>query len=262
MTAPMITEGLAREISRSLPDCALEHLPREKFDLDLARRQHSQYVGALEQAGVRMRVLPELPDLPDATFVEDAAIVLEEVAVVCRLGTVSREREAEAMAPVVAELRPVRRIISPATLEGGDVLRIGRTLFVGHSSRSNAEGIRQLEAIVSPFDYQVRPVTVRGCLHLKTAVTAPAEGLLVVNPAWLDVAPFAGLEMVSVPVEEPWGANTLAVNGTVLVAHSAPETARCLRELGLPVLSLDVSELQKAEAGLTCLSVLFSDVRI
>jgi len=261
MNTTLITAGLARAISQSLPDCALLHLPRGEFDLALARRQHARYVGALEQAGVRMTVLPELPDLPDATFVEDAAVVLDEVAIVCRLGAASRESEAEAMVPVVAPWHPVRRIIYPGTLEGGDVLRIGRRLFVGLSSRSNAEGIRQLEAIVSPFGYNVRPVAVRGCLHLKTAVTAPADGLLMANPAWVDLTPFAGLEIVPVPADEPWGANTLAVNGTVFVASSAPETGRRLRGRGLSVLSLDVSELQKAEAGLTCLSVLFSAAR-
>lgn len=262
MSNTQITAGLARAVSRSLPDCALLHLPRGTFDLDLARQQHAGYVSALEQAGVRMTVLPELADLPDATFVEDTVVVLDEVAVVCRLGAASREREADVMVPAVAPLRPVRRIISPGTLEGGDVLRLGRTLFVGLSSRSNTEGIRQLEAIVGPSGYQVRPVTVRGCLHLKTAVTAPADGLLVANSAWVDLTPFAELEIVPVPADEPWGANTLAVNGTVLVAGSAPETARCLSSRGLSVRCLDVSELQKAEAGLTCLSVLFPGARL
>ena len=262
MSTPLITAGLARQVSRSLPDCTLLHLARTEFDPALARRQHALYVSALESVGVRMMVLPELPDLSDATFVEDVAVILDELAVVCRLGTASRISEAEAIAPEVSKFRPVHKIISPGTLEGGDVLRIGRTLFVGVSSRSNQEGIRQLEEIVTPSGYQVIRIAIRGCLHLKTAATAPVEGLLIANPDWIDLSSFGGLEILTVPAGEPWGANTLAVNGTVFVAGSAPETARRLQNKGLTVRSLDISELQKAEAGLTCLSVLFRPRRL
>jgi dimethylargininase len=256
MGSSRIIKGFARQVSRSLPDCALLHLERKEFDLALACRQHALYVSALEQAGLQVTLLPEIADLPDATFVEDAAVLLDEAAVVCRSGTPSREPEAEAIAPVISKILPTRRIIFPGTLEGGDVLRVGRTLFVGLSSRSNQEGICQLESIVTSFGYQVVRVMIRGCLHLKTAVTSPAEGLLIANPAWVDPSPFRDLEILSVPDGEPWGANTLAVNGTVFVPNSAPETARRLRNAGLVVQRLEISELQKAEAGLTCLSLL------
>ena len=255
----VFTHAIVREVSRSLAECELVHLPRQKIDLALARRQHAAYVAALESAGVRVRVLPEAPALPDATFIEDPLLVLDEFAVVCRPGAASREPESEFLAREIAANRPVFRLAAPATLEGGDVLPIGRTLFVGNSSRTNREGIAQLERIVSRLGYRVVPVAVKNCLHLKTGITAPADGLLLANPEWIEVGPFAGIEVVPVPPSEPWGANTLSVNGRVFVAATAPRTAELLAARGLEVLRIDISELQKAEAGLTCLSLLYRD---
>lgn len=251
--------GFTRQISRRLEACELLHLPRQKFNLDKARQQHAAYAAALETAGVVVTVLPEEPDLPDSCFVEDAVIMLDEVAVICRLGVASRQREAVILEREVAKIRPIRRIVSPGTVEGGDVLQMGRSLFMGISSRTNREGIRQLEEIVSPFGYRVIGVPVKGCLHLKTGVTSPSDGLLIANTEWIDVSGFSGMEIIRVPAEEPWGANTLMVNGTVFVAESAPLTAGLLESRGLKVRRLDISELQKAEAGLTCLSVLHRD---
>ena len=258
MSTSRITHGIVRQISRSLASCELLHVTRQKFDLELAGQQHAAYVAALESAGVAVSVLPEEPELPDSTFVEDPVIVLDEIAVLCRLGAASREPEADKIAEHIAGIRAIHRITPPATIEGGDVLRIGQTLFVGISSRTNGEGIRQLETIVSRFGYRVVGVKVNGCLHLKTGVTCPAEGLLVANTDWIDPAPFQQFEILRVPDAEPWGANTLAVNGTVFVAESSPQTAALLESKGLHVKRLAISELQKAEAGLTCLSVLYS----
>lgn len=258
MGATGIMHGIVRKISRSLESCELLHVPRQKFDLGLAGRQHAAYVAALEAAGVRVTVLPEEPGLPDSTFVEDPVIVLDEVAVICRLGAASREPEAGKIARHIAGIREIHRIVHPGTIEGGDVLRIGKTLFTGLSSRTNGEGIRQLGQVVSRFGYRVVVVKVNGCLHLKTGVTLPAEGLLVANTGWIDPAPFQGFGILRVPDSEPWGANTLAVNGTVLAAASSPRTADLLESKGMHVRRLDISELQKAEAGLTCLSVLYS----
>lgn len=257
MTTQKTPHGFVRTVSRSLAGCELLHVPRQSFDIELARRQHAAYVAALEAAGVAVTVLPEEPDLPDATFVEDTVIVLDEIAVICRLGRPSRQAETERIEQEVAGVRPIRRIIAPGTLEGGDVLRIGRTLHVGLSSRTNTEGIRQLQEVTSPFGYTVGVVNVSRCLHLKTGATSPAEGILIANPGWIDLAPFRRLEVISVPDTEPWGANTLVVDGTVLVAEGSPRTARLLESKGLKVQHLEISELQKAEAGLTCLSVLY-----
>jgi dimethylargininase len=249
--------ALVRQVSRTLNHCALVYVARQEIDLPLAQRQFSAYTTALESAGVRLTVLPEEPDLPDAAFVEDPVVILDEVAILCRPGSAGRQGEVDAIGPIVSKLRPTHRILPPGTLEGGDVLQSGRTLFVGVSRRTNQEGIRQLQKIVDPFGYRVVAVTVHGCLHLKTAVTSPANCQLIANPAWVDLSPFDQFEILTVPPTEPWGANTLAVNGTVLVAASAPETAHLLEARGLSIQCLDISELQKAEAGLTCLSVLF-----
>jgi len=256
MIAQTTIYGFVRTVSRSLGDCELLHVARQTFDVERARQQHAVYVAALTAAGVTVTVLPEEPDLPDATFVEDAVVMLDEVAVICRLGMPSRQPEADCIAQEIAKARSIRRIIEPGTLEGGDVLRIGRTLYVGYSSRTNSEGIRQLQEIAFPLGYSVKAVNVSQCLHLKTGATSPAEGLLIANGKWIDLAPFRHLEVITVPDAEPWGANTLVVNGTVLVAQTSPRTAGLLEAKGLKVQRLDISELQKAEAGLTCLSVL------
>ena len=257
MSFPTFTHGLARAVSRSLERCELLHLARQPFNVELARCQHAGYVAALEAAGVAMTVLPEEPELPDSVFVEDPALILDEAVVLCRPGAASRRRETDALAPALRSLRPVFEIKEPGTLEGGDVLKAGRTLYAGLSSRTNREGIRQLEAIAEPLGYKVVAAPVTGCLHLKTAVTAPAEGLLLANAAWIDLAPFHGFEILPVPATEPWGANTLPVNGRVLIPASLTETAALLRGRGLNVISVDVSELQKAEGSVTCLSLLY-----
>lgn len=258
MTVLPFIHGFVRAISRSLGDCQLAHLARQEIDLTLAARQHLAYADALRSAGLRITVLPEAPELPDAVFVEDTALILDELTVLCRPSSPSRQGEVNAIAGALRDLGQLTQIDPPGTLEGGDVLRVGRTLFVGLSERTNREGLRQLEAIVARHGYRVIPVVVEGCLHLKTAVTSPAPGCVLANPGWVDPLPFTrlGLEVRAVPSSEPWGANVLPVNGIVLAAHSAPRTAELLQAAGLNVRALDISELQKAEAGLTCLSLL------
>jgi dimethylargininase len=251
------THGFVRTVSRSLAACELTHAPRQEFDLARAHQQHEAYTSALRSAGVAVTVLPEASDLPDAMFVEDVAVVLDECAILTRPGAASRRPEVALIRPVLSEVRKCFEILAPGTLEGGDVLRIGRMLYVGQSSRTNAEGIRQLGAHVAPFGYQVRPVPVSGCLHLKSGVTAVAPGCVLANPAWIDAAAFRDCEIVSVHSDEPGVANVLAVNGRVLAAASAPRTAERLSARGSDVRHLDISELQKAEAGLTCSSLLY-----
>lgn len=251
------THGFARAVSRSLAACELTYASRQAFDLECARAQHRAYVAELQAAGVAMTVLPEAPGLPDAMFVEDAAIMLDEIAILTRPGAASRRPEVALIAPVVAGIRRIAEIVEPGTLEGGDVLRLDRTLFVGCSSRTNAEGIRQFAAIVAPLGYEVRPVAVRGCLHLKSAVTAVAPGLLLGHLPWIDPEPLQGCEVIPIDPVELSAANALAVNGRVLVVASAPRTAAALAARGLDVRQVDVSELQKAESGLTCSSLLY-----
>ncbi|MEO5958025.1 MAG: arginine deiminase family protein [Opitutaceae bacterium] len=255
----LFTHGFVRTVSRSLAQCELTHAPRQPFDLKLARRQHDDYVAALEAAGLAITILPEAPELPDAMFVEDTAVILDELAILTRPGALSRRPEVGLIAPAIAAVRRISEICAPGTLEGGDVLRVGRTLFVGRSSRTNAEGIRQLAEIVAPYGYAVRPVAVQGCLHLKSAITAIAPGLLLAHPLWIEVTAFRHYEILSIDPTELSAANALAVNGRVFVVASAPRTAERLSDRGLDVRRLDVSELQKAESGLTCSSLLYSE---
>lgn len=229
------------------------------IDFDRALAQHAAYVNALESCGCQILALPPLPDLPDATFVEDAAVVLDEVAILGSPGALSRRAEIAVMESAFGELRPLTRIERPATLEGGDVLRIGRTLWVGNSARTNAAGIAALEAIVRNLGYTVAAVSVRGALHLKTACTALPDGRLLVNPAWLDLAPLSEYQHIKIPRGEPFAANVLPVGNRVLCAAEHPQTIALLAAEGYDILPVEISEFAKAEGGVTCLSILLNE---
>jgi len=256
MTDPFFTHALVRRVSRSLADCELTHLPRQRIGVALAKQQHAAYAEVLRATGIHVTVLPEEPSLPDAVFVEDMAVILDEFIVVCRPDRASRQPEVESIAPVLEGLSPVSRIEAPGTLDGGDVLIVGKTLFVGLTERTNREGVRQLASIVTCHGYRVVPVTTNGCLHLKTAITQVAPRVLLAHPQWVNLAPFVDFEVLTVPAAEPFGANTLWVNGSLLTTASAPRTTDMLRSRGLNARPVEIAELQKAEAGLTCLSLL------
>jgi dimethylargininase len=190
-------------------------------------------------------------------FVEDPAIVLDELAVIFPLGTESRRPEAASLAQAISKFRKLERVELPGTLEGGDVLRIGRNLFVGLTKRSNAEGIRQLTAILAPHDYAVIAVPVTGCLHLKSAVTWLGRNTLLANRSWFDSSPFPGYGWIDVDPTEPHAANALALGDTIIFPSSFPCTRARIEAGGPHVTPLDISELQKAESGLTCSSLIF-----
>jgi dimethylargininase len=249
--------AITRGVSPAIVRCELSFIDRKPVDLARAQQQHQAYVALLAKLGARIISLPAEPDLPDSMFVEDPAIVLDEIAIILPLGTESRRREAPSLAQELSKYRKLEYIRLPGTLEGGDVLRIGRKLFVGLSKRSNAEGIRQLAEIVEPYRYEVIAVLVTGCLHLKSAVTQIADNTLLANRAWFDTAPFAGYEWIDVDTAEPHAANALALGGTVIFPASFPRTRGRIGSLGYRVTPLDISELQKAESGLTCSSLLF-----
>jgi dimethylargininase len=251
----MVT-AITRGVSSALSRCELSFLARQEIDIGLAMRQHREYEECLRSLGAAVVSLPAEPDLPDCMFVEDPAVVVTEVAIMTRMGAESRRREAETLAPVLARYRPLRWMTSPATLEGGDVLRIGSTFYVGVSRRSNAAGIEQLSAELSPFGYKIQAVQMRDCLHLKSACCSLDSETILVNRDWIDPAAFEGLCVIDVPADEPQAANVLVLSGTVVVAESFPHTAALLDRAGYTVRRLDISELQKAEAGLTCSSIL------
>jgi dimethylargininase len=251
--------ALVREPSASLAECELSYVHRSSIDVNKARAQHAGYCAALGAAGAEVRALPALDHLPDAAFVEDTAVVVDELAILGAPGVESRAAEAEAIAGVLESYRPVRRLDRPgATLEGGDVLRIGRTVYVGRSGRTNDAGIEALRVVLEPVGYRVRVVPVEACLHLKTAVSCAGDGVVVVNPSWVSGRPFEqdGLTVVPVASSEPWAANVLRVGDTLLVAAGNRATGRRLRAAGLDPVEIEIGEFQKAEAGLTCLSLL------
>ena len=235
------------------------HVARVSIDYHLAVWQHGEYCRMLRTCGAEVHTLKVNQNLPDSTFIEDTAVVLDEVAVLASLGTDARRGELPGIEPELSRYRTVHRMPATASLEGGDVLRIGRTLLVGLSSRTTAAGVQALEAIVTRYGYRVLPVPVGHSLHLKTACTALPDGSLLVNPAWLDLETLQGFEQVHIPADEPWAANTLLVGSTVCLAAEHVQTADVLRWRGFDVRTTPLSEFAKAEGGVTCLVLLFAE---
>jgi dimethylargininase len=249
--------ALTRAVSPSMGSCELTYLARQQIDIVKAVEQHDRYKQCLADLGVRVVALPAEPAMPDAVFVEDPVVVVDEVAVIARTGAESRRQEAAGLAEALAPFRPVRHMREPATLEGGDVLRVGSDVFVGLSPRTNQAGVAQLAAEIAPLGYAVRPVPVRGALHFKTACSDVGDGTLLVNRAWTDAATLGGYKLIDVAEDEPWAANALRIGETILMPAGFPRTEAILRRAGFQVQALDVSELQKAEGSVTCLSVIF-----
>lgn len=249
--------AITRGVSPAIVNCELTFLQRAPINFTRAIEQHGAYQRALQHFGARIMSLPAEPSLPDSMFVEDPALVLDELAVIFPLGTESRRPEAESLANALAPYRELHYVRLPGTMEGGDLLRIGPRIFAGLSKRTNGEGIRQLQAIVDPQGYQVTAVPVTGCLHLKSAVTALGGNTLLANRAWFDSSYMEGFEWIDVAPEEPHAANALAFGNSVILPESFPLTRARIESRGFEVMPLDISELQKAESGLTCSSLLF-----
>lgn len=250
-------QAITRQVSPGIERCELTHQVRQAIDYEAAVRQHRAYRDCLADLGCDVHTLPADPDLPDSVFVEDIAIVLDELAIITHPGAESRRGEIDAIESALAPFRRIERIEPPATLDGGDLLRIGRTLFVGVTQRSNAAGLNELIRIVSPIGYEVQPVPVSGCLHLKSGCTWLGEDALLINRDWVDAAPFADLHLIEVDPAESGAANGLLVNGTIVHPAEYPRTRRLLEAAGFTVRAVDNTELAKAEGGVTCCSLLF-----
>ena len=253
----MVT-ALTRAVSRSIVECALSFIERQPIDLERAERQHRSYEDLLRRLGADVVSLPEEPDLPDAVFVEDTVVVVDEVAVLTVPRLPSRQPEVETMAAAISPYRPVQRLGGEARLEGGDVVRIGRTVYVGLSRRTNRAGVDGLAALLAPHGYDVRAVEMNGCLHLKTACTYVGRNTMLANRAWVDTAAFGECEIVEVSPDEPDAGNALHLGGALVFPTAFPETRAALERRGFRVETVDVSELQKAEAGVTCCSVILT----
>ena len=250
--------ALTREVSPAIARCELTHLARESIDYIRAVEQHDQYEAALRSLGCSVIHLPSLPDSPDSVFVEDAAVVLPEVAVITRPGAESRRNDTGSVAALLSRYRRIATIEPPGTMDGGDVLVIGSTIYVGESTRTNAEGIRQLARLTAPHGYEVKAVRVSGCLHLKSAATRIDDSLLV-NPDWIDVTTFDVRQIIEVDPSEPHAANAVSLGNSLIYPAGFDRTAGRLTKAGFKLELVDVGELQKAEGAVTCCSILLSE---
>lgn len=251
--------ALTHMISPAIARCELSFIERIPIDYDRAVKEHDAYCSLLRDCGLRVMELTVNSAYPDSTFIEDTAVVVDEIAVMACMGAESRRGEVPGIETVLSTYRTIDRIRPPATLEGGDVLRAGGKVFVGITPRTNTAGVNSLKAILEPFGYQVIPVTVKDCLHLKSACTAIDDDTVLVNPHWVDLDPFKGFHAISVPEDEPWAANTLLIDNTVCMHAGFRKTIDIVRTRGFQVKTVDISELLKAEAGMTCSSVIFDD---
>ncbi len=250
--------ALVRRPGPELERCELTHLARTRIDLERAREQHAQYAAALVRLGFDVRALPELPEQPDATFVEDVALLLPQIVVALRPGAASRRGEVKAIRPELEQLvrgRPLEQLAAACHVDGGDLLLGDGVLYVGQSSRTNHAGLKALAHLLLEHGYRVKAAPVEGCLHLETACTFLDGERLLVNPAWVDLAHFPALERIEVHPDEPFAANALVRGRRVLLSASHPRMAERLTALGYEVLAVELSEFEKAEGGPTCLSL-------
>jgi dimethylargininase len=252
-----VLTALTREVSEALGSCELTHLARVPIDVPRARAQHAAYERALGEAGCRVERLTSDRTMPDSVFIEDVAVVFDELAIITRPGAESRRAETAAVAQALARHRTVQWIQEPGTIDGGDVLVVGRRVFVGRSTRTNQEAAAQMRAMLAPFEYLVDEVTVTGCLHLKSAVTALADDLLLANAAWIDRDAFQAFTIVEIDPQEPMAANAVRAGDRIIYPTAFPRTAERITRHGLQLTTIDASELAKAEGAVTCCSLIF-----
>ena len=249
--------AITRRVSPAINSCELTHIAREPIDYEHACDQHKQYEEALRSLGLEVISLNEEADLPDSVFVEDVALVLDECAIILNPGASSRHPEVASVEKVLALYREIYHIRPPGTVDGGDILTVGRTVYVGISTRSTDEAVVQMKAILEPRGYQVRTVRVTGCLHLKSAVTQVSEDTLLINPEWVSKDNFPSMQFVEVDPSEPYAANAVLVDGTIIYPSSFPKTKAKLEKTGIKTVIVDANELAKAEGAVTCCSLIF-----
>jgi len=252
-------KAITRGVSSNMAACELTYRTRENIDTVKAASQLERYCELLRRWGVNLVILPASDSYPDCCFVQDTAVVLDEICVIASMGAHARKGEVSEVERLVSPLRRIRRIFPPATLDGGDVVQIGRRLFVGLSTRTNARGIAAMERIVEPFGYTVVPVNVNGGLHLTTGCGVIDDETVLLNPRWLDSSAFRGLRQLHVSEDEPWSANTIRVGGAVCLEDEAPRTIDLVQPYASSIDTLNISEFRKAEGSLSCLSLIFRD---
>lgn len=248
--------AITRGVSPSIGACELTHVERQAIDVAAAREQHAAYETALRALGCEIERLPAEDDLPDSVFVEDIAIVFPELAILTRPGAETRRGETGSIAQALQPYRPVSPIQPPATVDGGDVLVAGKTVFIGLSQRTNQDAAAQMAAILKPLGYSLQCLPVTRCLHLKSAVTQVDEETLLLNPDWVDEGHFSGWRLLSVHPDEPFGANALLLKNKIVYPAAYVRTRAIMEQLSLAVMPVEVSELAKAEGGVTCCSLI------
>jgi len=251
-----MTLAITRDISPRFNECELTHINRTPIDLDTARAQHHGYVQVLKELGCSVLELPPEPDLPDSVFVEDTAVILPEVALLTRPGADSRKPETGSIARALTPYRDLVRISAPATVDGGDVLALGKYIYFGMSTRSSRAAIDQMNQLLGSYGYRVRDVEIHDCLHLKSAVTYVDAKTLLINRKWVDVENFEGYDLFDIDPSEPYAANCLPVNGAVIYPTSFPRTRERLERKGFKVKAIEMDELAKAEGAVTCCSLI------
>jgi dimethylargininase len=253
-----MTIAITRDVSPRFNECEITHIERTPIDVEVARAQHHEYVKALASLGCQVVELPAEADLPDSVFVEDTAFILDEVAVITRPGADSRKAETDSIIRALSPHRALVHVTEPATVDGGDVLVLGKNIYVGISTRSNNAAIRQLQELLDVYGYKVSGVEMHDCLHLKTAVTKVDENTLLINPNWVDNFHFKDFDWIIVDPSEPFAANCLPVNGHIIYPTSFPKTRAKLESRGYKIKAVTVDELAKAEGAVTCCSLIIS----
>ncbi len=253
-----MTIAITREISSRFNECEITHIDRTPIDLKIARNQHWEYTKALSELGCEVIRLPQEPDLPDSVFVEDTAFILPEVAVITRPGADSRKPETQSMAKTLSSYRSLMHVVEPATVDGGDVLVVGKNIYIGLSTRSNQFAIDQIRNLLGQFEYKVTGVQMHDCLHLKTALTRVDDSTLLINKNWVDAQHFKNYDLIEVDASEPFAANCLPINGQIIFPTAFPKTRANLEARGCKIQPIMVDELAKAEGAVTCCSLIIA----
>lgn len=253
-----MTIAITREISPRFAECELTHIERTPIDLERARLQHHGYVNTLQELGCEVIELSAEPDLPDSVFVEDTAVILPEVAVITRPGADSRKPETTSIVQALTPLVKLIHLREPATVDGGDVLVLGKRIYVGLSTRSNQEAIVQLNEMLADYGYSVLGIELHDCLHLKSAVTRADDQTLLINENWVNASRFENFHLIHIDPSEPQAANCLPVGESIIFPSVFPKTCEKLEKRGYNVVTVDVSELAKAEGAVTCCSLIIN----
>jgi len=248
--------AITRKVSPRFNECEITHIERTPIDVHVANTQHEEYVKALAGLGCQIIELDAEPDLPDSVFVEDTAFILPDIAVITRPGADSRKPEIATIIPALSSHRPLIHLAEPATVDGGDVLVLGKNIYIGMSTRSNPEAVTQLNSALDNYGYKVQGVEMTDCLHLKTAVTRVDDHTLLINKNWVNPDYFPGFDLIEIDASEPFAANCLPIHDSILYPTAFPQTQKRLESKGFKVVNVDLSELAKAEGAVTCCSLI------